>query len=364
MEKSKEVEERFFGLLRHALPGTAPAVEEVAQWQAADWSAVYEMAVRQGLQAVLWEVIARLPQECLPPRALKLRWALSAEGIAQHYGKQRMVAAELANRWAEAGLRLFVLKGFAFSRYYPVPAHRECGDFDCFLGEGRSKADEVAEAAGAEIERPVDYKHTHIRYKGVVIENHRFCVAIRGSRRVKEFERLLEGLLAGDTAPEYVEGTRIGIPPLMFNALFLTWHALTHFLLEGIRFRHIYDWACLVAAEQHRLDWERFYAVCDRYRLRRFVDAMNTMAVRYCGVRITNPAVVAESPYAGRILDSILYDDASISNRNKGLWWKRFKKTSNIFRYQWKYHAIYQKSYAGQIAGLVYGVLFDRHPKL
>ena len=354
----------FFTLLRHALAGSRLTSDDAEQLRTADWQAIYQMAARQGLLAVLWDVVAQLPKECLPPRELKLRWALSAEGIAERYGRQRAVAAELAERWSEAGLRPFVLKGFAVSRYYPVPEHRECGDFDCFLGAGRDKADEVAEAAGAEIERPVGYKHTHMRHRGVMIENHRFCVGIRGSRQTKAFERLLESLLAEVKQPECVGGTCIGIAPGMFNALFLNWHALTHFLLEGIRFRHIYDWACLVAAEQHRLDWDRFYAVCEQYHLRRFVDAMTAMAVRYCGVQITNPSVVTESPYADRILESIFYDDSAVYNRGKGRWWGRTKVLSNIFRYQWKYRDIYQKSYVGQMAKLVGGFLFDRSPKL
>ena len=358
------VQTRFFCLLRHVLPGTAPTAAEVAEWQLADWAAIYAMAARQGLQAVLWDVVARLPKEVMPPRELKLRWALNAEGIGLRYRKQLAVATELTAVWHAAGLQPFALKGFAVSRYYPVPEHRECGDFDCFLGAGRDKADEVAEAAGAEIERPVGYKHTHMRHRGVMIENHRFCVGIRGSRQTKAFERLLESLLAEVKQPECVEGTCIGIPPVMFNALFLNWHALTHFLLEGIRFRHIYDWACLVAAEQHRLDWDRFYAVCEQYHLRRFVDAMTAMAVRYCGVQITNPSVVTESPYADRILESIFYDDSAVYNRGKGRWWGRTKVLSNIFRYQWKYRDIYQKSYVGQMAKLVGGFLFDRSPKL
>lgn len=358
------VHARFFGLLRHALPGTVPTAAEVAEWQPADWAAIYAMAARQGLQAVLWDVVARLPKEVMPPRELKLRWALNAEGIGQRYRTQLAVATELTALWHAAGLQPFALKGFAFSRYYPIAEHRECGDFDCFLGAGRDKADEVAEAAGAEIERPVGYKHTHMRHRGVMIENHRFCVGIRGSRQTKAFERLLESLLAEVKQPECVEGTCIGIPPVMFNALFLNWHALTHFLLEGIRFRHVYDWACLIAAEQDRLDWGQFYAVCEQYHLRRFVDAMTAMAVRYCGVQITNPAVVTESPYADRILESIFYDDSAVYNRGKGRWWGRTKVLSNIFHYQWKYRDIYQKSYVGQMTKLVGGFLFDRNPKL
>lgn len=47
----------------------------------------------------------------------------------------------------------------------------------------------LAERWGASVKRDF-YKHSHIRYKGLVVENHQFCTAIRGSRRAKDFERL------------------------------------------------------------------------------------------------------------------------------------------------------------------------------
>ena len=99
----------FFCLLRHALAGSRLTSDDAEQLRTADWQAIYHMAARQGLLAVLWDAVAQLPKGCLPPRELKLRWALSAEGIAERYGRQRVVAVELAGRGSEAGLRPFVL---------------------------------------------------------------------------------------------------------------------------------------------------------------------------------------------------------------------------------------------------------------
>lgn len=356
--------EQFFSLLRNALSGTVPTRDEIESFRVADWDGIFRLAASQGVLAVVWDAVARLPAECMPQRVLKIRWALGAENIADRYRKSKTAAAELAAAWCSEGLSPVVLKGFAVSRYYPVPEYRECGDFDCFLGAGRDRGDEMAAAVGATIERPVGYKHTHIHYKGLMVENHRFCIGIRGSRRAKAFERILEDLLEHGGEPEYVEQTCIRIPGPNFNALFLVWHALIHFLMEGIRIRHVCDWACFVAAEQERVDWQEFYELCDAYHLRRFADALTAISVKYLGLRVTSPAVVTESPYAVRILDSILDDDSSVFNRGKGKWWSRTKMLSNVFQYRWKYREIYQKGYFGEMMRLVAGFVFDRNPKV
>lgn len=94
--------------------------------------ALFRLAARQGVLAVVYDAVSLLPKENRPPRNLNLQWALSVENIENRYCMQLANGAELAGLWTAAGFRPVVLKGFAVSRYYPVPEHRECGDFDCF----------------------------------------------------------------------------------------------------------------------------------------------------------------------------------------------------------------------------------------
>ena len=97
------------------------------------WRELYTAASSQGVSALVWDGIRRLPPESQPSRELRLRWAYNVERIERRYGQQRRRAAELAAAYAEAGIRTVVLKGLAVSRLYPVPEHRPCGDLDCFL---------------------------------------------------------------------------------------------------------------------------------------------------------------------------------------------------------------------------------------
>lgn len=148
------------------------------------WRELYTAASSQGVSALVWDGIRRLPPESQPSRELRLRWAYNVERIERRYGQQRRRAAELAAAYAEAGIRTVVLKGLAVSRLYPVSEHRPCGDLDCFLCGDYERGNRVAEQVGAEVKRDF-YKHSHIVFRGLTVENHRFCTAVRGSRRSK-----------------------------------------------------------------------------------------------------------------------------------------------------------------------------------
>ena len=164
----ERVQETFLTFVGNALFDTRCDAASVAAWDRADWEALFRLAARQGVLAVVYDAVSLLPKENRPPRNLNLQWALSVENIENRYCMQLANGAELAGLWTAAGFRPVVLKGFAVSRYYPVPEHRECGDFDCFLGQDRELGDSIAVGAGAVLEES-GYKHAHILDKGLMV---------------------------------------------------------------------------------------------------------------------------------------------------------------------------------------------------
>ena len=48
------------------------------------------------------------------------------------------------------------------------------------------------------------------------------------------------------------------LPPVQWNAMFLTYHACGHFLSEGLRLKQILDWAMFLKKEQNNVDWKAF----------------------------------------------------------------------------------------------------------
>lgn len=347
----------LFRLLRIAI-----GVEVAAMPQKGNisWRAVYGLARKQGVLAIAFDGLTKLFEADKEfaksfPQPLKLQWINAVFTIEQRYEKQQEVYADLAERWAEQGIKTLCLKGLAFSTYYPISNHRECGDFDCYLYDDYAKGNAIARELGAMVNEDM-YKHSEIIYRKMMIENHRFMVAVRGGRKMRELNSLLDNIARTEPRKE-ISGTKIEIPSPMFNALFMTYHSLTHFLSEGIRLRHVLDWALFVEKEQDNLDWERFYALCEEYDMRAFVDCITAIAVQGLGIRIANPQIATESPYAERVLESIIEDETSIFSQNIGAWRKRVMLVRNLFASRWKYEAFSNQGIFTKFVSLVWGYL-------
>lgn len=343
-----------------ALIGAGISGKPIALNEAVDWQEIYTLASQQGVLAVALDAVALLAQESQPPKELKMRWIASTMAIERRYNHQRSVAATIAERFAERGIRLYVLKGLALSGYYPRPEHRECGDLDCFLGCDYERGNLYAEELGAKVTRDY-YKHSHIHYNKLLIENHQFCVGIRGSRRLKAFERHLESVISHGA--EYIGKTKLIKPSADFNALFLTAHAMTHFLVEGVKLRHLCDWALLLKHEQDNIDWQEFYRWSDRLGYRLFADTMTAMAVDALGVEITNPNIRIDRRYSERILED-MFKSNNIFNKGYSPWRVRLMTIVGRATSMWRFHRIYRKSLLGHLLRQVYGFIFEPKPRL
>lgn len=122
--------------------------------------------------------------------------------------------------------------------------------------------------------------------------------------------------------------------------MFLTYHACSHFLVEGLRLKQVLDWAMFLNAHQNDVDWDSFYLFCERFHLKRFAIAVTTISKDYLGVDITNNIIETNSPYANEILNSILYDDDYIYSNGEDGWKEKQHVIRNLFKYRWKYEKI------------------------
>lgn len=344
----------------------AIGVESVAEAKVTDvaWAKVYALARKQGVLAIAFDGLIKIFEQDAEvaktfPQSLKLQWINAVFSIEQRYERQRMVCAELAEKWAEQGVKTLCLKGLAFSTYYPVANHRECGDFDCYLYDDYAKGNAIAQELGARIDESM-YKHSEMIYRKVMVENHRFIVAVRGGRKMKELHALLDNIARTEERVPIFD-TKIEMPSAMFNGLFMIHHALTHFLSEGIRLRHILDWALFLCREQESLDWRRFYELCEEYDMRSFVDCVSAIAVRALGIEVRNPQIVVESPYSEQVLTSIINDDDAVFSKSVGAWRKRMMLVKNLFASRWKYRAFTKSNIYTKFISLVWGYL--THPE-
>lgn len=254
---------------------------------AGEWDALYKLAKDQGVTALVFDKLESLPAEVAPPKQLMLQWFSHTLSIGKQMERKYLVAADFAERLAAANIPVVVLKGFANAAYYPQPLHRECGDLDCYMLGKMAEGEAVAASFGAVVEE-ANYKHSHIKYKGLTIENHKYFTSFNNTARGKGTEAALKQLIFAK-APARWDNSALLRPNATFNALFLAKHALRHFIDEAICLRHIMDWALFLKAEAANVDWQLLRPHLESSRVLPFAQLLTRISLRHLGLPASTP---------------------------------------------------------------------------
>lgn len=373
-------EELFFYILSAVVQDAALDAPRFNAMTPEEWAELFRLSKTQGVTAVVFEKLSAAFDECedfpRPPKALTLNWYAQSQSIERKMAIIHKRSEEFAELMAERGLHTQVLKGIAVSTYYPNPLHREFGDLDCYLfegtvdnirwGSGYEKGNLLAEELGAHVHRG-HYKHSHVVFKKQEIENHQYFLPIRGSKANKALEKQLRKCV--DTNGfQAKEGTALLCPNADFNALFLTAHAMNHFLYESVKVRHLLDWALFLKAEQANVDWEMFWDWCGKMHFTRFVQCLHIICEKYLGLCLPqHPGQTKEMSSLGleglanRVLADILTGDNVYNKGYKGLR-ARIEIAKGFFMSRWKYKNVCGKNMIFSLLKQIAAFFFDRKP--
>lgn len=362
----------FFTLLQLGI-GTTYATdtecEPLLKLSMNKWRELMDLAVRQGVAAVAYDGLLVLFDEqqkdivavTVSPIEWKM-WVIENAGILTQYEQmnvqQRKVISDVAEFLAKNSVKMMIFKGQTNASFYPCPLHRAPGDIDCYMFGDAAAGDELLSANGASIDNRW-YRHSKISYKGETIENHRVMGHTRGNRKNHEMEKEFR-FMVHDKGLSFIDGCgKALMPTAQFNACFLTYHGLHHFLTEGLRMKQVLDWAVFLKEKQKEVDWIAFNAFCQKYQLDRFAAVMNYIAVHYLGVEALEDGIVLDRKYAEKIIRSTLHDDDYLFNSGKSDWMVRWLLVKNMLtRGRWKYQAIAQENVFIHLFGNIKGFLF------
>ena len=243
----KKSELMLFALLRASLHEQEVEQDFFQQATDEDWKQCHQTAIEQGVMALAWDGVLRLPAELMPFRKLKLTWAMAVEKYEAKYRRYCKTVDELSAFYATHGIATVQLKGVGFSTYYPVPAHREGGDIDIYTysadknkmsdAEANAMADKLMEQQGIEVDMH-SYKHSNFYYKGIPIENHKSFLNVEEIQEAIVADEILHRELNPRTVA--LKEGKVQIPSPTFNALFVAFHALQHYG-SGIALHHLCD---------------------------------------------------------------------------------------------------------------------------
>ena len=150
-------QQMLLALLRSSLQEQEPETHFFLHASEKDWKQCYQTAVSQGVMALAWDGILRLPKELHPARNLKLPWAMAVERYEARYLRYCKTVDELTTFYAGHGITTVQLKGVGFSTYYPVPSHREGGDIDIYtFSSNKDKMSDAEANAIPQIRAPYD----------------------------------------------------------------------------------------------------------------------------------------------------------------------------------------------------------------
>lgn len=331
MTKEQEV---LIKLLSVALAGKK--MEQIPR--AVNWKTVMELANRQEVNAIAFDGYKAIHDTIAEdgiPKFLLMEWFGQTVSLERQYKMQYAAAVRLAELYELNNIRTFVLKGFSIACCYPIPSHRFSCDLDCFLATKNTRQEynaydlgnSLMESNGIPVNRDY-YKHSEFNYEGLHVESHRFCCSVKRGKRTKELEAFLQDLLRkGDV--EYLDESKLAIPPLMFQALFLLEHACAHFLYEKMTLKHIMDWAMFRKRYKEELDWREIDRLCTRFNLNTFAETMNHLADYLLGAVPYSQLSTLDK----RVLEDTFKEVSLPTNKTR----QRIRKAMDVLCSGWKF---------------------------
>lgn len=303
--------------------------------QPIDWDAVFSLASKQGLAAIVFDGAFSTKQKNSPAIGttidpdIKRQWMASVVfNYEKRYKAYSKAISSLAGLFHNHGLKTMLLKGYACSLNYPIPSHRPCGDIDIWLF-GRSKdGDKIIETKTGKKVDNSHHHHTVFYWKGFMVENHYDFINIYYRKSNIELEKIFKELGKDDSYSIEIEGKKVYLPSPNLNALFLLRHTMAHFAATEISLRNLLDWAFFVKAHFKVIDWAWLQDVLKRFGMEEIFSIFNAICIEDLGFDADIfPTIQCDAEVKERVFSDIL------SPEFKG------EEPSNLFpRIAFKYH--------------------------
>lgn len=334
------MEDRLFILLRIGLDISVPSQENISAFKDLtnpQWTELMSIAQEQGVLGLAFDGVERL--DTLVNIDKQPTWLFEAyNGMLLRESlnaRQQKNIEELCALWGKHGIKMLLLKGQSNGLYYPKPLHRDCGDIDCYLYENYDKGNDIIKALGIAVDEDWE-KHSKFTYKGETIENHQFFVQTLDAKWWNALHSDLASLITNDNLK--FPNSNVIIPPVQFNALFLTYHAMEHFTMGNLRLKQICDWAMFVKRHRDEIDWDLLRKQCERYRMDKFLAIMNGFISKFLCINIgISENKLQSDTLLNRVKKTVFMDkDFVWGDENENKWTRRLHYLLYNVKNSWK----------------------------
>src|SRR5690606_14803810 len=263
----------FFELLRMGLwgTGTASIAEPLTD---EDWDVLYQYALNHTVEGILFDSFPLLAGEQLPPRALRMKWAVRVDQAERYNAHMKKVIADQYGYFVNQGLTPVLLKGHGVAQWYPNPLHRTSGDIDWYFeGEGYRAAEKLLREKGL-LARSVFGFSLDYEWAGVHIEHHSRLFDLKNPF-LKAYLKKLEADAPRDIL--HVDGQDVAILNPTLQTFQVNVHILKHLLGFGVGLRQICDAAILYKAYRGRMDGDMLYKMYKKAGILKWVQQLHAI---------------------------------------------------------------------------------------
>jgi len=273
----------FFALLKAGLWGCEPEYDSFPLTPKA-WERVYVLARKQTVEGVVYDGMMRLPNDCLPPRELLLKWVVKVDTIEKSNERMNVAVGQLYEFFTKNHIKVILRKGQGAAACYDNPLLRVCGDIDWFFPDRESFSQ-----AGKLMERNRVKINDHERlgecymWRGIFVEHHRHILDIYNPFLSGYIERMLQQEYAHSTCLD-IQGQNIVLPSPALMHLSVNTHILKHLLALGVSLRQLCDSARICYTYHNIIDGESLKEIYVKLGIYPWIQQLNRILVEDLGM--------------------------------------------------------------------------------
>ena len=300
-----QADEAFFKLLRL---GIGTCHDRDVALDKAGWAAVYDMACKQAVAAIVLDGVERLSVIQKPPVDVVMPWIGLVQQIEVRNRRLNRTLAMVYGKFLKEGMGAVLLKGQGNSLFYPRPLHRMPGDIDLWMDVGRKVLVDYARRYCPDAE--VVYHHVEFPVmKEVSIELH-FTPSMltnwRLNRRLQRYFKEWRTLSALHKAQLPERMGEVAVPTLAMNRVYLLVHIYRHFFEDGIGLRQLLDYHFVLSQPCSGAEREEAVRCVERLHLRHFAGAVMYVLQTVFGLEDEHLLLPPSPGRGGRLLAEIM----------------------------------------------------------
>lgn len=247
------------------------------------WGVLYNIAVSQTVEGVLYDGVQKLSADFFPPRNILLNWIVKVDRIEKSNITMNKCIEQQSLFFKKLNVNPVLLKGQAVGRFYPNPFRRVCGDIDWYFND-------VNESK--EVERVLKTKNIKIfrstvdscnySWKTCEVEHHTKLFDIFNPfarRKLVNIQQVeWENFHNGNNSLNY------SVLPPGLNIVQVNLHILKHLLSFGVGLRQFCDSAILYANLEDEYDKDWLLKLYKDIGVINWINVLHDLLVNYIGL--------------------------------------------------------------------------------